>query len=148
MQKIYRHHRSFFSIVKYWDILSYIWYSSVSPPRQSVTQRLFIVGAGHELKLSCAVGTKIPWPHVHSPKKEAPLAAVNELDPTETGENLKRWFHKAKTVVDGCNESSFVFLYIVFESLYLCVNAVFNAGKSSSSLFSWNISSVNVVSGM
>ena len=36
----------------------------------------------------------------------------------------------------GCNESSFVFLYIVFGSLYRCVNAVFNADKSSSSLFS------------
>ena len=30
---------------------------------------------------------------------------------------------------------SVVFLYIVFESLYRCVNAVFNAGKSFSSLF-------------
>ena len=36
----------------------------------------------------------------------------------------------------GCNESSFVFLYIVFKSMYGCVNAVFNAGKFSSSLFS------------
>ena len=39
-------------------------------------------------------------------------------------------------VSGGCNESSFVFLYIVFESLYGCVNAVCNAGNSSSSLFS------------
>ena len=29
-----------------------------------------------------------------------------------------------------------VFLHIVFESLYRCINSVFNAGKSSSSLFS------------
>ena len=42
-------------------------------------------------------------------------------------------------VSSDCNESSFVCLYIVFESFYRCVNAVFNAGKSSSSLFSWNI---------
>ena len=31
------------------------------------------------------------------------------------------------------------FLYIVFESLYRCINAVHNAGKYSSSVFSWNI---------
>ena len=36
-------------------------------------------------------------------------------------------------------QSSFVFFYVVFESLYRCVNAVFNAGKSSSPLFSWYI---------
>ena len=51
-------------------------------------------------------------------------------------------------VSDGRNQSSFVFFYVVFESLYGCVNAVFDAGKSSSSLFSWYILSVNVVSGM
>ena len=44
------------------------------------------------------------------------------------------------SIVSGvCNESSFVFLYIVFGSFYRCVNAIFNAGKPSSSLFSWNI---------
>ena len=43
-------------------------------------------------------------------------------------------------VSSGCNVS-FVFLYIVFVSLYRCVNAVSNAGKSSSSLFSRNVSS-------
>ena len=42
-------------------------------------------------------------------------------------------------VSDGRNQSSFVFFYVVFESLYRCVNAVFDAGKSSSSLFSWYI---------
>ena len=31
------------------------------------------------------------------------------------------------------------FFYVVFESLYGCFNAVFDAGKSSSSLFSWYI---------
>ena len=41
---------------------------------------------------------------------------------------------------DGCNQSSFVFFYVVFKSLYGCVNAVFDAGKSSSSLFSWYMS--------
>ena len=35
------------------------------------------------------------------------------------------------TVCDGCNESSIVFLYIIFVSLYRCVNAAFNAGESS-----------------
>ena len=38
--------------------------------------------------------------------------------------------------------------YVVFESLYRSVNAVFNAGKSSSSFFSWHIQSVNVISGV
>ena len=42
-------------------------------------------------------------------------------------------------VSGGCYESSFVFLCIVFESMYGCVNTVFNVGKSSSSLFSWSI---------
>ena len=42
-------------------------------------------------------------------------------------------------VSDGRNQSSFVFFYVVFESLYGCVNAVFDAGKSFSSLFSWYI---------
>ena len=33
--------------------------------------------------------------------------------------------HRVISIVsDGCNESSIVFLYIVFESLYRCVNAV------------------------
>ena len=48
--------------------------------------------------------------------------------------------HRVLSIVSGgCNESSFAFLYIVFESLYRCINAVFNAGKFSSSPFSWNI---------
>ena len=41
------------------------------------------------------------------------------------------------SVSDGCNQSSFVFSYIVFKSLYRRVNAMFDAGESSSSLFSW-----------
>ena len=35
----------------------------------------------------------------------------------------------------GRNQSSLVFFYVVFESLYRCVNAVFDAGKSSPPLF-------------
>ena len=35
-------------------------------------------------------------------------------------------------VSDGRNQSSFVFFYVVFESLYGCINVVFDAGKSSS----------------
>ena len=42
-------------------------------------------------------------------------------------------------VSEGRNHSSFVFFYVVFELLYGCVNAVFDAGKSSSSHFSWYI---------
>ena len=42
-------------------------------------------------------------------------------------------------VTGGCNQTSFVLFYIVLESLYRCVNTVFTAGKSSSSLFSWYI---------
>ena len=51
-------------------------------------------------------------------------------------------------VSDGRYQSPFVFLYIVFESLYGCVNAVFDARNSSSSIFSWFIYSVHVVFGM
>ena len=55
--------------------------------------------------------------------------------------------HRVISIIsDGCNEYSIVFLYIVFESLYQSVNAVFNAGKSFTSLFSWNILSVNIIS--
>ena len=38
-------------------------------------------------------------------------------------------------VPGGCDQSSSAFFYVVFESLYRCINAVFNAGKSSSSFF-------------
>ena len=51
-------------------------------------------------------------------------------------------------VSDDRNQSSFVLFYVVFESLYESVNAVFDTGKSSSSLFSWYILSVNVVFGI
>ena len=37
-------------------------------------------------------------------------------------------------VSGGCNQSSFGLFYVVLESLYQCVYAVFNAGKSSSFL--------------
>ena len=44
--------------------------------------------------------------------------------------------HRVLSIFSGvCNESSVVFLYIVFESLYRCVNTVFNGGKSSSPSF-------------
>ena len=33
------------------------------------------------------------------------------------------------TVSGGCNQSSLVIFYVVFESLYRCINAIFNAGK-------------------
>ena len=39
-------------------------------------------------------------------------------------------YHVVSIVSDGCNQSSFVFSYVVFESLYGCVNAVFDAGCS------------------
>ena len=42
--------------------------------------------------------------------------------------------HVVSIVSDGCNQSSFMFFYIVFESSYRYVYAVFNTGKSSSSL--------------
>ena len=35
------------------------------------------------------------------------------------------------------------FFYVVLESLYRCVNAVFDAGESSSSFFSWSVYSVS-----
>ena len=48
--------------------------------------------------------------------------------------------HRVFSIVsDGCNQSSFVFFYGVFESSYGCVNVVFNAGKSYYSLFSWYV---------
>ena len=45
-------------------------------------------------------------------------------------------YRLVRIVSDGCNQSSFVFFYVVFEPLYRWVNTVFDAGKSSSSLFS------------
>ena len=42
-------------------------------------------------------------------------------------------------VSGGSNQSSSALFYVVLESLYRCVHAVFNAGKSSSFLFSWYI---------
>ena len=44
--------------------------------------------------------------------------------------------HRVISIIsDGCYQSSFVDFYVVFESLYRCVKAVFDAGKSSSSFF-------------
>ena len=43
-------------------------------------------------------------------------------------------YHVVRIVSDGCNQCSFVFFYVVFEPLYRCINAVFDAGNSSSSL--------------
>ena len=40
---------------------------------------------------------------------------------------------------DSCNQSSFMFSYVVFELSYRCVNVVFNAGMSSFSFFSWHM---------
>ena len=55
--------------------------------------------------------------------------------------------HRVDSIVsDGCNQSSFVLFYIVHESLYRCVNTVCAAGKSSSTLLSWYIEYVNIVS--
>ena len=48
--------------------------------------------------------------------------------------------HRVFSIVsDGYNQSSFVFFYIHLKSLNRCINAVFNGGQSSSSLFSWYI---------
>ena len=45
--------------------------------------------------------------------------------------------HRVISIVSGgCNQSSYVLFYVIFESLYRCVNIVFSAGKSSSSLSS------------
>ena len=38
-------------------------------------------------------------------------------------------------VSGGCNQSSSAHFYVVFESLYRCINAIFNASKSSSPFF-------------
>ena len=43
-------------------------------------------------------------------------------------------------VVSGrCHQSFFAFFYLVFDSSYRCINAIFNVGESSSSFFSWHI---------
>ena len=43
-------------------------------------------------------------------------------------------------IVSGCcNKTHTALFHVVFESFYRCVKAVFNAGKSSSSFFSWFI---------
>ena len=39
-------------------------------------------------------------------------------------------------VFGGCNQFSSALLYVVFEKLYRCVHAVFNAGRSFLSLSS------------
>ena len=44
-------------------------------------------------------------------------------------------YRVVRIVSDGCNQSPFVFFYVVFEPLYGCINGVFDADKSSSSLF-------------
>ena len=41
-------------------------------------------------------------------------------------------------VSDCCNQSFFALLYVVFESLYRSIDAIFNADESSSSIFSWH----------
>ena len=38
-----------------------------------------------------------------------------------------------------CNQSSSTLFYVVVESLYRCIDAIFNARKSSYSFFSWHI---------
>ena len=38
-------------------------------------------------------------------------------------------------VSGGCHQSFSAFFYVIFKSMYRCVNAVFNAGKSSSPSF-------------
>ena len=44
------------------------------------------------------------------------------------------------SIVSGdCNQSSSVLFYLVFQSLYRCINAILNNGKSSSSFFPWHI---------
>ena len=40
-----------------------------------------------------------------------------------------------RIVFGGCNQFSFALFSVVFESLYWCINAIFNAGKSSSPFF-------------
>ena len=47
--------------------------------------------------------------------------------------------HVISIISGGCNQSSSTLLNVVFQSLYRCVNTVFNAGKSSSSFFPWHI---------
>ena len=52
-------------------------------------------------------------------------------------------------IVSGrCDQSSPALFYVVFESSYWCIYAIFNAGKSSFSSFSWRIQSVHAISGI
>ena len=44
-----------------------------------------------------------------------------------------------RIISGGCNQSCPTLFYVVHGSLYRFANAVFNVGKSSSSLFSWHI---------
>ena len=57
-------------------------------------------------------------------------------------------YRAVSIVPDGRNQSSFVFFYVVFEFFYGCVNAVFYASKSFSSLFPWYLKSFQVIPGM
>ena len=38
-----------------------------------------------------------------------------------------------------CNQSHIALFFVAFESLYQHVNAIFYAGKSSSSFFAWHM---------
>ena len=58
------------------------------------------------------------------------------LQPSETI-MITQWTTEWRIVFDGRNQSSFMFFYIALASLNRCINTVFNAGKSSSSLISW-----------
>ena len=42
-------------------------------------------------------------------------------------------------ILGDCNQFSSVLFYVVFKSLYQCVNSVIKDGKPSSSFFSWHI---------
>ena len=48
---------------------------------------------------------------------------------------------------DGYNQFSSALVFVVFESLYRCINAVLNAAQSSYSFFSWHIQSICFISG-
>ena len=68
---------------------------------------------------------------------------ISRLKRPQSCFSSKFWFQVIVALLstvlsNGCNQS-FLFSYVVLETLYRCVNAVFDASKFSSSLFSWYI---------
>ena len=62
--------------------------------------------------------------------------------------SISGYFGSADVCVAVLFLMSFFALYYEVFSSYPCIDAILNAGESFSSLFSWHVKSVNVISAM